>query len=83
MNKRIEDLMLFKKILIKQEGLSLLTKNKNNNLYGVASFWTNGQKMITVYEGSSDGSDDKNLSYVDFLNNYDYKIGIEGSDYNE
>ena len=42
----------------------------------VASFYNDG-KTIKVFAGNSDGSDDIELNYLDFINHYNYIVGKE------
>ena len=83
MTDEIKTLLLYKPILKSNEVLLMFTKNKEKGWSGVASFCTNGEDMIRVNEGASDGSNDSNMTYEDFIKNYDYKIGMEGDDYYE
>ena len=50
------------------------TCNRNTNCEGYASFHTNGEKKIKVYEGASNGSDDHSMTYEEFLNNYEFVL---------
>lgn len=59
----------------------LFTKNKKTGEMGCANFFTNGEKKVMVYEGNGDGSDDKELTYEEFINNYDYKLGTDLGSY--
>ena len=54
--------------------LHIETKNKKTGIYGCATI-CNNYKTIKVYEGNEDGSDDKEMSIIDFVNNYDYQLG--------
>lgn len=47
-----------KSIVSKYDFMYIVTTNKINKNKGVASFYTNGEDKIFVFEGSSDGSDD-------------------------
>lgn len=83
MSEKLNYLLILKKILKENEVISLLTKNKKTGWNGVASFLTNGEDMIRVNEGASDGSDDSDMSFNDFITNYNFIIGMEGCDYDE
>ncbi len=50
----------------------LTTRNKITGDYGCAYFQPNNK--IGVFEGNEDGSDDKEVSYDTFANNYSYKV---------
>lgn len=56
------------------EDLFLLTYNLNTKEEGCASFF-NDDKTIQVFEGNSDGSDDKKMDYETFVKNYKFRIG--------
>ena len=73
----VSNLLEIRKKLWTNETLALFTKNKNNGWECFASFWTNGQDRIGVYEGAGDGSDDKDMSFEEFLENYDYELKEE------
>ena len=77
MKEKIDMLMNYKKIIQDDDLIYIETKNKNNSWIGCASFLTNGEDKIKVFEGSGDGSDDKVLSFSEFLNNYSFEIKRE------
>lgn len=79
----ITKLLDIKKQLQLDDELQLHTHNKQTGWIGVASFFTNGEDMICVYEGNSDGSDDKDMSFNDFIKNYDFYLGHEMEDVSE
>lgn len=83
MSDKLKTLQRLKKILTECEVLTMYTKNKKTGWCGVASFWTTGDDMIRVNEGASDGSDDSDMTYEDFITNYCYKVGAEGGSYDE
>ncbi len=51
----------------------LSTHNYKTNQDGVALF-NNSEEIIKVFEGNEDGSDDKEISYDSFINNYSYQV---------
>ena len=63
----------------KDSKLMLYTINKQNKMEGMASFCLD-YETIAVFEGKDDGSDDKELSYEKFIENYDFALGLENSD---
>lgn len=56
------------------------TKNKETGQIGWASFHTNGEDKIKVFEGNPDGSDDKSYAYEEFIEKYEYTLIKEGSE---
>jgi hypothetical protein len=78
-----KSLKAIQSVLIANEELSLYTKNKKNGWLGVASFFTNGLDKIRINEGNPDGSDDCNVSFQEFIDNYYYVIGLEGNSYDQ
>lgn len=58
------------------EELILYTCNIKTGTTGVAVFY-NDNKTIKVYEGNGDGSDDKEMDYKDFIENYYFFVGHE------
>lgn len=60
----------------KTNTLTLHICNKKTGNIGVASF-CNDNKTIKIFEGNSNGSDDKVISYEEFINGYEYHIGNE------
>ena len=73
----MNELMKIKKMIQEDELLVIETKNLNTGWIGCASFLTNGEDKIKVFEGSGDGSDDKVLTFGEFLSNYSFKIKRE------
>ena len=71
MNK-ITELTIIKNILLKNPDLVIKTINKELNITGVGSFCANNR--IKVFEGNSDGSDNKIYSYEEFICNYKYDV---------
>lgn len=57
----------------KNENITIHTTNKKIGIEGVASFLYD-DKFIKVYEGDGNGSDDKIMTYEDFINNYSYYL---------
>ena len=70
----MEKLMMAKETLQKNENYYILTTNKETKGNGYASFFTNGESKIRVYEGAPDGSNDHDETYEDFLDKYIYTI---------
>lgn len=68
----MELLMAIKKVieLDDSDRYYIWTCNRSTNYEGCASFYTNGENKIKVYEGSGDGSEDKSMSYDEFIENY-------------
>lgn len=54
----------------------MFTHNNNTGNDGTASFYLD-DKTIKVYEGNSDGSDDKEMDYKTFVNNYSFYFAHE------
>lgn len=77
-NPAIEELKKIKINLAKDsnENLSLFTYNKNTGNKGVASFSIHENKII-VFEGNPDGSDDTEMTYEEFIDNYQYAVANE------
>lgn len=63
----------------KDSKLMLYTINKQNKMEGMASFCLD-YETIAVFEGKGDGSEDKEMSYEKFIENYDFALGLENSD---
>ena len=57
--------------------LLLHTRNKKTGEIGCASFFGDNSDNVVVYEGRGDGSDDKEMSFKDFVSNYDYELADE------
>ena len=75
MNQTKEMLYAMKKILeLDGDYYHIFTINKKKKWEGVASFHTNGEEKIRVYEGAEDGSDDISISIVEFLKNYEFRL---------
>lgn len=75
----MELLMAIKKVLELDKGdkYYLQTINKKTNWEGIASFLTNGEEKIRVFEGSSDGADDHDETYEDFIEKYKFTLRVE------
>lgn len=71
------ELKEIKKILASDDSLYLETKNLEKGYTGVASFHTNGEEKIIVFEGDPSGSDDASYTYNDFLKKYSFEIKKE------
>jgi len=75
-----DDLLKIKKTLLENDNVTILTTNKKTYLEGTAAFLTKKQDMIRVYEGDEDGSDDKDLTLDEFLENYYFELLVEFDD---
>lgn len=75
MKEKIEELDKIKNFLDNTEGFELFTKNKKLNINGCASFTTDGS--VVVYEGDSEGKDDKTIDIETFINEYEYHVACE------
>ena len=78
MKNKIEELLKIKSILKYNDNLYIETTNKEKKCKGCATFYTNGEQKIMVYEGNSDGSDDAGYTYEEFVQKYDYEVKKEG-----
>lgn len=63
----------------KDSQVMLFTKNKKQNIDGIALFFSDCEK-IKVFEGNANGLDDKEMSFQEFISNYDFELGKENSD---
>ena len=74
--KAIDKLMAMKKVIELEDNLEyeIKTANRYTNEEGCATFLTNGEKKIKVYEGNPDGSDDKVMSYKEFIHDYQFML---------
>ena len=77
--KKEELLLAMKKVIeLDDENIYYIyTVNKNNGWEGCASFLTNGEDKIKVYEGKSDSSDDQIYTYKDFIQKYLFELRKE------
>lgn len=76
MNQTYEMLMAIKKVVeLDGDFYQIFTINKKTLWEGCASFHTNGDGLIRVYEGSDDGSNDHSITIEEFLNNYQFELG--------
>ena len=76
MENEIEMLKCIYKLGMERKiGIDITTKNIKTGWDGCASFIREDNK-IKVFEGNGDGSDDKEMTYEEFINNYKYQIGI-------
>jgi len=75
----MEMLMAIKKVIeLDTKGKYYIhTINKKTNWEGEASFLTNGEDKIRVFEGNPDGSDDHDETYEKFIEHYHYKLMSE------
>jgi len=71
------NLLEIKKLLADDELLYLETHNKLNGWVGCASFYTNGEAKIMVFEGDGSGCDDAGYTFDEFLNKYTYVLKRE------
>lgn len=69
-NKRIEQFIKKAKKLIREgQDVSIETKRKNQEDYGIASLTIDGR--IAVFDGAEDGSDDKIYTIKEFKKKYE------------
>lgn len=74
--KTIDKLMAMKKVIELEDDLEyeIKTANRYTNEEGCATFLRNGEKKIKVFEGNPDGSDDKVMSYKEFIHDYQFML---------
>ena len=74
--KAIDKLMAMDKIIRLEDNLeyTITTANRKTGEEGEATLLRNGEKKIKVFEGNPDGSDDKVMSYKEFVNNYQFML---------
>ena len=75
---KLKELEKIKDILQKDDLIEyeLVTFRNDDGLVGCALFY-NDNKTIKIYEGNPDGSDDKEMDYETFINNYTYELKRE------
>lgn len=66
-----------RKLLLSDDLYHLATTNKSNGWCGCASFSPKLDNWIKVFEGAGDGSDDKEMTFSEFIQNYDYVLERE------
>jgi len=66
-----------RKLLLSDDLYHLTTTNKSNGWCGCASFSPSIDNWIKVFEGAGDGSDDKEMTFSEFIQNYDYVLERE------
>lgn len=76
MHKELYYFLKIRKKLLDSNEFAIYTQNKLTGWTGRAFFATNREYVINVYEGNPDGSDDKELSFPEFLQNYNFFIGL-------
>lgn len=74
--EQLKTLIETRDILKNYEEFQIFTHNKNTGEDGVATFYLDN-KTIKVFEGKEDGSEDKEMDYKTFLENYDYHMSHE------
>ena len=76
--KELRKLMAMKEIIELEDDREyyIVTTNKKTHEEGALNFYTNGEKKVKVYEGNGDGSDDKVMSYEEFIKNYSFMIAF-------
>lgn len=76
--KKLEALGIAKKLIENDETkqFQLFTHNINTGIDGSATFY-NDDKTIKVFEGKGDGSDDKEMDYETFVDNYTFYVAHE------
>lgn len=74
--KAIDKLMAMDKIKRLEDNIeyTITTANRKTGEEGEATLLRNGEKKIKVFEGNPDGSDDKVMSYKEFVNNYQFML---------
>lgn len=73
----LQNLIAMKEILKNDELSYIETKNKQNGWIGCATFYTNGEQKIKVFEGDGSGKDDKAYTYEEFIKKYEFKLERE------
>lgn len=75
----MDRLMEMKKLLQENDLLFIKTNNPGYlHGEGVASFTNDGR--IKVFEGAPDGSDDREYTYEEFINKYEFELKEEGAE---
>ena len=76
----MKDLLAIKEWIFNDsnENYDFITRNKETGWEGYASFCTNGEDKILVFEGDPSGCDDASYTYDEFLKKYDFKLKKEG-----
>lgn len=74
--KELRKLMAMKEVIELEDDREyyISTSNKKTREEGTINFFTNGEKKVKVYEGDPDGSDDKEMSYEEFIKNYSFML---------
>lgn len=70
----MNELLKAKELIDSSKNLGLVTHNKNNGNEGCVSFHRSDKNIIFVFEGNSDGSDDKSMTLEEFIANYDFEV---------
>lgn len=76
MDEELKKLKKMKEFLDSSHDFVLNTHNLKTGTNGVASFCLDN-KRIKVFEGNSDGSDDKLIDYKTFVREYEYYVSHE------
>ncbi len=78
MDNKLKELKIAKDLIRSDESqeLQLFTHNNITGADGVASFYLD-DKTIKVFESNGDGSDDKEMDYETFVNNYSFYVAHE------
>ena len=76
--KELRKLMAMKEIIELEDDREyyISTANKKTHQEGTINFYTNGERKVKVYEGNGDGSDDKEMSYEEFIKNYSFMLAF-------
>ncbi len=79
MKNNLELLMAIKKVIDLDETgrYSIHTINRDTKWEGCASFHTNGENKIKVFEGSRSGDDDHSETYEDFVKKYRFTLVVD------
>lgn len=75
--KRLKSLERAKEMLADFEDFQMFALHRESGKTGVASFFTDGSKNITVFEGNGDGSEDRDMDYETFVKEYEFCIAHE------
>lgn len=75
---KLKELEIAKNIIRgdESEQMQLFTHNNKTGTDGVATFCLD-DKTIKVFEGNGDGSDDKEMDYETFVENYNFYVAHE------
>ncbi len=77
-NNKLKELEIAKNLICSDESeqFQLFTHNNKTGTDGVATFYLD-DKTIKVFEGNGDGSNDKEMDYKTFVENYSFYVAHE------